>query len=188
MRKLLVLVHISLDGFVAGPNGEFDGFPKGDENLGFICELTRTADAAFFGRVSYELLNSYWPNAKDLPGATQFEKEYSNWYNSAQKIVVSRTLQTDGVENSVVIANELAKHVTLIKQQPGKDILIFGSPSVTRVLIQEGLIDEYWVFVNPVLFGKGIPLFTEADGIRRLKLLGTKLFGNGELGLHYMNA
>lgn len=187
MRKLVLVAHTSLDGFVSGPNGELDGFPKGDENLGFVCELTRNADAALFGRVSFELINSYWPTAGDQPGATQFEKEYFNWYNNAQKIVASRTLKAQGLENTVVIADELVEQVAVIKQQPGKDILIFGSPSVAQALMKEGLIDAYWVFINPVLFGKGTSLF--AEGVyRKLNLLNTKQFKNGELAFLYTNA
>jgi dihydrofolate reductase len=74
MRKLVLVVHISLDGFVAGAKGELDGFPSGEENLQFVCKLTENADAALLGRISYKLLNGYWPTAKDLPNLTAFEK------------------------------------------------------------------------------------------------------------------
>lgn len=186
MRKLVLIAHISLDGFVAGPNGELDGFPKDEANLGFVCELTREADAALMGRISYQILNPYWPSAKDQPGVTQYEVEYSNWYNCAQKIVASRTITADGLHNTVVIADDLAGKVAYIKQQPGKDILLFGSPSVAQLLMREHLIDEYWVFVNPILFGKGIPLFAGSIERTRLKFVRDRVFENGEVGLLYV--
>ncbi|MEO7801823.1 MAG: dihydrofolate reductase, partial [Ginsengibacter sp.] len=91
MRKLIIVAHISLDGFVAFRDGSLSGFEAGKENLDFVCHLTRNADAALFGRISYQLLNSYWPTAKDLPNASEGEIEYSNWYNTATKIVLSKT-------------------------------------------------------------------------------------------------
>lgn len=86
MRELILVAHISLDGFVAGPNGELDGFDAGEENLEFVFQLTN-ADAALFGRKSFELLNHYWPTAYAHPKATKGEVSYSTWYNSATKII-----------------------------------------------------------------------------------------------------
>jgi dihydrofolate reductase len=186
MRKLVLLAHISLDGFVAGPKGELDGFPKGEENLQFVCDLAKDADAALFGRVSYELLNTYWPTAKDHPGATKPEIAYSNWYNNAQKIIVSRTLASDNLKNTIIVSDNVSNEIKNIKEQDGKNILIFGSPSVSQLLIQDGLIDSYWIFVNPVIFGKGIPLFAALAGRINLKLAATKKFSNGEIGLNYI--
>jgi dihydrofolate reductase len=88
MRKLILIVHACPDGFVAGPKGELDGFDAGEENLEFVCKLTEEADTALFGRISYQLLNSWWPTARDRPNATKGEIAYSNWYNNAKKIVI----------------------------------------------------------------------------------------------------
>jgi len=85
MRELILVVHTSLDGFVAGPKGELDGFNAAEENLPFVCQLTEGADTALFGRISYELLNSHWPTAKNRPNATKGVIDYSNWYNEAKK-------------------------------------------------------------------------------------------------------
>lgn len=133
------MVHVSLDGFVAGKNGELDGFPIGDENLAFVNTLTRDADAAVFGRISYELLNAHWPTAGDNPAATEAEKEYSNWYNKAEKIVVSRTLQ-DNLSHTKIISENLAGEISKLKEKPGKNMLMFGSPSLAAEWIQEGLV------------------------------------------------
>ena len=185
MRKLLLLAHISLDGFVAGEKGELDGFPSAEENLEFVCKLTETADTALFGRISYQLLNKYWPTAKDHPGATKGEVTYSNWYNNAHKIVASRTLPRSGLPNTTVIDSNIPEEVRKLKEQPGKDILIFGSPSVSQLLMDHGLIDGYWIFINPVTFVKGIPLFTDEQKKIKLRLLDTHRMQNGELALYY---
>ncbi len=185
MRKLVLIAHTSLDGYVAGLQGELTGFAAGDENLGFVCDLAEQADAALFGRVSYQLLESYWPTAHQRPHATENEIRYANWYNAATKIVLSASLPATGLDNTIVIAENVADKITQLKQQPGKDILIFGSPSATQVLMKYGLIDSYWIFVNPVLFGQGIPLFTANKDHTALQLVRTKQFSNGELALLY---
>jgi dihydrofolate reductase len=83
MRKLSLLAHISLDGYVSNVKGGLDWFQPGEENLAFVCKLTETADAAMFGRISFQLINSFWPQAKDLQNASPATLAYSNWYNSA---------------------------------------------------------------------------------------------------------
>ena len=187
MRKLVLIVHTSLDGFVAGPNGELNGFDAGEENLEFVCRLTKTADTALFGRVSYQLLNSHWPAAKDHPDATWNEVAYSCWYNMAKKVVVSKTLQEESTGLTIIRENVI-EEIRKLKQDPGKQILIFGSPTLSQTLMQQNLIDEYWVFVNPVVFGKGIPLFAGTHPSAKLQLLNTKQFSNGETALHYSAA
>ncbi len=186
MRKLALVVHTSLDGFVAGSKGELDGFDKGTENLAFVCELIQDADTALFGRISYQLLNSYWPGARNIPKVTKEEIDYSNWYNNAKKIVVSKTIAED-LHGTTIIRNDIPAQVSRILEQPGKNILIFGSPSVAQILMQHDLIDSYWIFINPVIFGKGIPLFTELPGSLQLTLVSTKHFPNGEIALNYIS-
>lgn len=186
MRSIVLVVHISLDGFVAGPKGELDNFPSGEENLAFVVSLTQGADAALFGKNSYLLLNSYWPTARNHPGATKPEIEYSNWYNDAQKIVVSTTLPEPHAANTLVVRENVSSTIAAIKNQPGRDILIFGSPTLSQTLTEADLIEEYWIFINPVLFGNGIPLFTSMVRQINLKLFKTKSFINGELAMHYV--
>jgi dihydrofolate reductase len=185
MRHLVSVVHLSLDGFVAGANGELDGFPTGDENLAFVCDLTKDCDAALFGRVSYELLNGFWPTAGDNPAATAAEKAYSKWYNEVQKIVVSKTLPEVKEHHTMIIRENTATELHKIKRQPGKHILIFGSPTLSHELMSHDLIDSYWIFINPVLFGEGIPFFRGSTTRSKLRLVNTKRFANGEVALHY---
>jgi dihydrofolate reductase len=127
MRKLILLAHTSLDGFVAGAKGELDDFDAGEENLEFICTLTERADSTLFGRVSYELLNKHWPDAKNLPNASMGTIAYSNWYNSATKIVISKTVTAENLNNTIIISDNIPDKVSEIKKQPGKDILILAA-------------------------------------------------------------
>jgi len=186
MRKLILVVHISLDGFVAGPKGELDGFDAGEENLEFVCKLTEEADTALFGRISYKLLDSYWPTARDNPNATNGEIAYSTWYNNAKKIVISKTITAQNLINTTIISKNISNEIIKIKEQTGKNILIFGSPTISQSLMQPDLIDSYWIFVNPIIFGQGIPLFAGLTNKLKLKLLTTKQFSNGEIALHYI--
>src|SRR6516164_4116473 len=104
MRKLVLVAHASLDGFIAGENGSLDGFEASEENLQFVCSLTQDADAALFGRKSYQLLDSYWPTANKLPNASKGTIVYSNWYNATTKIVISKTLPKEIADNTIVIS------------------------------------------------------------------------------------
>ena len=185
-RKIILLAHISLDGFVAGLNGELDDFDKGEENLEFVCKLTEDADTALFGRLSYELLNSYWPTARDHPKAKKGEIAYSNWYNNAKKIIISKKMTDGGLMNTTIINGNISNEIIKIKEQPGKNILIFGSPSVSQLLMKLDLIDSYWIFINSIIFGEGIHLFADMKDKKRLKFLTTKEFPNGEIALHYI--
>jgi len=181
MRQLILIAQTSIDGFVAGVKGEFDNFIGGEENLEFVCSITDEADAAMLGRISYELLNSDWPTAADKPGATKNMVKYSNWYNGATKIVESSTLPASKTGNTIIIDDNLLKETTKIKQQEGKNILIFGSPSIVHDLLELDLIDSIWLIVHPVIFGSGIPLFKKAQKLIKLELVTSKKLSNGTL-------
>ena len=185
IEKLITISSHIARRFVAGAKGELDDFDVSEENLLFVCSLTEQADAALFGRTSYELLNNYWPNAKDLPTASKGTIAYSTWYNGAKKIVISKSMTAENLNNTIIIHDDVPNKVNEIKNQPGKDILIFGSPAVSQLLMQHDLIDSYWIFVNPIILGKGVPLFTEMSNKIKLKFLKTKQFANGEFGLNY---
>lgn len=186
MGKLILIVHTSLDGFVAGPGGTLDGFEKGEENLEFVCSLTESAGTALFGRISYQLLNSYWPTARDHPQATTGEIIFSNWYNQAKKIVFSKTLSPTNIDNTTIVNELTSDEIIKIKEQTNQDILLFGSPSITQVLMAHDLIDEYWICINPIIFGNGIPLFTTSGHTIKLRLFATNQFSNGEIAHHFI--
>lgn len=186
MRELTLIVQTSLDGFVAGPNGEFDNFVGGEENLEFVCSIIDEADAALFGRVSYQLLESDWPTVASKPDATSNEIKYSNWYNAVSKYVLSRTLNMADAANTYIISNNIEDGINDIKKQPGKNILMFGSPTAVQSLLHLNLIDSFWIIVHPVIFGEGIPLFSNRKDKIKLELLITKQLSNGTLCNKYL--
>ncbi|MBS1682291.1 MAG: dihydrofolate reductase family protein [Bacteroidetes bacterium] len=173
MRKLISFMHISLDGFVAGPNGEMDWIKHNEELFNYVGRRIGEGDTALYGRVTYQMMESYWPTAGDKPTATKHDIEHSKWYKNVQKIVLSKTMKGAGVANTTIISDNLSYRINEIKQQPGNDILLFGSPTATHSLFQLDLIDGYWLFVNPIILGQGIPLFQDVKDKIKLKLLPT---------------
>lgn len=185
MRKLILVIHTSLDGFVAGENGEFDEMTQSPENLDFVCSLTDNADAILAGRISFQMLDSYWPTAHLNPTAASSEIKYSKWYNTAEKIVLSRSFPESKQGTVTILSQDLRDNLINIKSKNGKDILLFGSPSVYKKLSELNLIDEYWIIMYPVLLGKGIPLYHNTQYIKKLKLLNSVQFTKGEIAIHY---
>ncbi len=186
MRNLISFVHISLDGFVAEPNGEMDWINVNQEIFDHVGKRISKGDTALYGRVTYEMMQSYWPTAADHPNASKHDIEHSEWYSKVHKIVLSKTLEASELNNTIVISDHLVDSINTIKQQEGEDILIFGSPSATHSLMQHGLIDGYWLFVNPVVLGQGIPLFAGIKDPVKLKLLSTQAFTCGVTELNYI--
>ncbi len=178
-------MHSSLDGFVAKVNGEMDWITVDDEIFEFVTTMTDQADTALYGRVTYEMMEDYWPNAADRPDASKHDKEHSVWYNNVQKVVLSKTISEVGLKNTKVISDNLYENINNLKQQPGKNILIFGSPGAFNSLLNTGLIDDYWIFVNPIILGQGIPLFKNVFDIIRLRFVESKIFMSGVNALHY---
>jgi dihydrofolate reductase len=185
MRHLIFFMHTSLDGFVAGPNGEMDWIKVDEEIFDFVPTLTAEADTALYGRVTYDMMQNYWPTAGDQPNASKHDKEHSAWYKKVSKVVLSRSMNEKGLVNTTVINDQLTDKITKLKKQPGKNILIFGSPGASHSLLHRGLIDEFWLFVNPVLLGKGMPLFKDVTEKIKLELKETKRFACGVIALHY---
>jgi len=186
MRKIIWIAHISLDGYVANSDGQLDDFESGEDNLDFVADICREADTILSGRITHTLLHSFWPEAGRKPGATQAEKKYSQWYNSATKVVASRSLLQPEPGDILFVHDQLPQFVQQVKQQQGKSIVIFGSPNVAGQLMDQNLIDIYWIFINPVIFGRGVPLFTGTACKRKLKLTETRRFANGETVLKYV--
>jgi len=186
MRKIISFMHISLDGFVAGPNGEMDWIKVDEEVFDHVGKRVSEGDAALYGRVTYGMMEGYWPTAADKPGAGKHDIEHAGWYKQAHKIVLSGTMKGEDLPNTTIISDNIADNINGIKQQPGADILLFGSPTATHSLIELGLIDGYWLFVNPIILGQGIPLFTNISNKIKLDLLDSRQFSCGVTALNYM--
>lgn len=191
MRSLVYFMHASLDGFVAGTKGELNWATVDDELFEFVSTVTAQADTALYGRVTYQMMEAYWPQAGEKPNATKHDKEHSVWYKNVSKVVLSKTMNETGLRNTKVISDNLQENITSLKQSSdggSKNILIFGSPGASHSLLKLGLIDEYWIFVNPILLGQGIPLFKDVADRIKLKFLESKTFTSGVIALHYRNA
>src|SRR5438067_6073798 len=185
MRKIISFMHISLDGFVAGLNGEMDWIKVNEEIFDYVGKRIKESDTALYGRVTYQMMENYWPTAGDEPSASRHDIEHSRWYNKVCKVVLSKTLKGAVLTNTKIISDNLSNEINEIKQQAGKEILLFGSPTATHSLIQQNLIDGYWLFVNPIILGQGIPLFTGIKDKIKLQLLATHQFGCGVTELNY---
>jgi dihydrofolate reductase len=193
MRKIISFMHISLDGFVAGPNGELDWVKVDEEIFDFVGKRISRGDTALYGRVTYEMMQGYWPTAGDKPTATKHDIEHSKWYKDVHKVVLSTTMNEAALTNTTIISNNLSEGINKIKQprpatgKGGSDeILLFGSPTATHSLMQQNLIDGYWLFVNPIILGQGIPLFANIKDKTKLKLLSTHQFSSGVTELNYI--
>ena len=185
MRQIALLMHTSLDGFVAGPNGEMDWITTTDDVFEYAKRLTAVADAALYGRVTYEMMQSYWPTAAEQPTATAHDIQHAEWYNRVEKIVVSRSMQGATLPRTTIVGARLTEEIRAIKQGPGGDIAIFGSATAVHALMAANLIDELWLMVNPVLLGAGLPLFSGIAGHVALEAVSSTLLPSGVVCLHY---
>jgi dihydrofolate reductase len=185
MRNLVWLMHTSLDGFVAGPKGEMDWIVISDALFDYAKRLTDAADTALYGRLTWQMMEAYWPAAADKPNASRHDIDHSRWYNNVAKRVVSRTIKGATPANTAVIDGNVSAEIVRLKQQAGRDILMIGSPSVAHALMAENLIDDYWLFVNPILLGQGKPLFKNIKERAALNLAATDVLPSGVVCLHY---
>ncbi len=181
MRKVILFIMVTLDGFFEGPNGELDWHNVDEEFNEFAKDQLNSVDVLLFGRRTYELMTSYWPT----PSATRDSPIIAEKMNALPKIVFSRTLEKVGWNNSRLIKENIAEEISSLKQRPGKDLIIFGSANLAVSLIQMDLIDEYRIMVNPVVLGNGKPLFKGIHDRLNLKLLKTKTFDSGNVLLYY---
>ena len=185
MRKVVLLMHISLDGMVSGPNGEMDWIKVDDEIFSYVAQVTAEADTNLFGRATYQMMEGYWPTAGEQPGASQHDIDHARWYNAAQKIVFTNSLASEGSRGTRMVSGNVADEIARLKQQPGKNMVVIGSPTFATGLMDLGLVDEYWLNVNPVVLGEGKSLFANLRNKIPLKLVSTKVFNSGVVGLRY---
>jgi len=189
MRKVILYMFTTLDGFVAGPNGEFDDYEPSEEEMKFANEIFSSADGILFGRVTYQGFVSYWdPIAHGHPPAdvsnSASEIEFASIFKKMTRIVFSRTLDHVG-DNAILIRDNIAAEVWKLKQQPGRDLLLICGPELLAVLIELELVDEYRILVKPRVSGRGTALFGDIQRKLQLKLLSTRVFGSGVVMHHY---
>ncbi|MFZ1132139.1 MAG: dihydrofolate reductase family protein [Terriglobales bacterium] len=189
MRRLIVFNNVSLDGYFADEHGDMSWAHQPDpEWKSFVEQNASGGGELVFGRITYELMASYWPT----PRAIKNDPLVAEGMNRLPKVVFSKTLQKASWNNTRLVKEDLSAEIRKMKQDPGQapglDMLIFGSGSLIAQLAHQGLIDEYQIVVHPVVLGKGRTMF---DGLTRklpLKLTRTRTFANGNVLLWYQPA
>jgi dihydrofolate reductase len=182
MRKLVVFNQVTLDGYIADINGDMSWAQKQDAEWNtFVHENARGGGELLFGRITYELMTSYWPT----PYAMQNDPIVAERMNNLPKVVFSRTLDKASWNNTKLVKGDLAAEIRKMKKEPGENMVIFGSGSIVSQLAPEGLIDEYQIVLNPVVLGKGKTMFEGIKEKLTLKLTKTRTFGNGNVLLCY---
>jgi dihydrofolate reductase len=180
MRKLKLQVQTTIDGYMAGPNGEMDWltFDWDDELKQYVTAFTAPVDCIVLGRKLAQGFIPHWAEHPELKGAAKI--------NATPKVVFTHTLRepTDWADTTLA-TGELAAEINRLKQLPGQDIIAYGGAAFVSALSQHGLIDEYFLFVNPAAIGQGLPVFGGLAEPRRLRLLESRAFACGIVVLHY---
>ena len=185
MRKLVLFMHVSLDGFAADTKSGLDWISYDNELQQYADGIVATVGSPVYGRVTYELMAGYWPTVLDNPNASEHSKAHARWVDQATKIVFSKTMKKADWNNTIVINDNIAEEINKLKQQPGKDLVIFGSPTLAHSFMELDLIDEYQLTLNPVLLGSGKPAYQNIKDKTNLKLVKATTLKSGVVGLHY---
>jgi dihydrofolate reductase len=185
MRKVISFMHVSLDGFVSGPNEEMNWVIMDEEIFQDAIDLASATDTALYGRITYQMMEGYWPTVLTNPASTKLELRHAEWVENINKIVFSETLEKVQWNNTRLIKKNIAEEMIQLKQGAGRNMMIFGSPKLTHSFMRWNLIDEYKFNINPVILGNGIPLFENITHKIHLQLLSEKKFKSGVIGLHY---
>ena len=179
MRKIFWQMMTSLDGYMEGPNQDLSWHMVDDDFQGYVNEMLASIGGIILGRVTYEFFAQYWPTAAEPE---------TRMMNELPKYVFSRTLDRVTWNNSRLVKGEMEDEVIKLKQQPGKDLAMFGSANLASSFIRLGLIDEYRMFIAPVVLGDGGPTFKFIDKRFNLKLAGARPLASGVVILSYTPA
>ncbi len=181
MSKLSAFDFITLNGFYKGPKGDIS-WNKGDsETNEYAVEMVKFRNTLLFGRVTYEMMASYWPTTD----AIKNNPILAEGMNNADKIVFSRTLKKVEWNNTTIMKDNIVEEIKKMKQTPGKDMTLLGSGNILTQFAEQGLIDEYQIMIHPVALGDGTPIFKDIKHKLNLKLTMTKIFKSGIVFLYY---
>ena len=176
MRKLIVSMNVTLDGYISGPGSELDWHCKSwTREMGdALCMELAKADTILLGRVTYTAMAKYWPSKLADPSCRDEDAVFANMMNTHKKIVFSTTLSTTKWSNSTLATRSPQHEIHFLKRRTGKHIIVYGSGQLVDSLIASGMVDEYQLWLHPVIIGKGIPLF-KASLFQQAKALHLKL-------------
>jgi dihydrofolate reductase len=183
VRKVILMMQVSLDGYMEGPDHDLSWHLVDEELHSHFNSELRSMGAFLDGRVTYELMADYWPTADSDPVSTAPEVEFAGIWRDMPKFVYSRTLESAGW-NTTVVRDVAVDEVMALKAQPGGDLAL-GGAGLAGTFRNLGLIDEYRIYVHPVLIGRGKPLFESTEARAQLRLLETRVFGTGVVLLRY---
>jgi dihydrofolate reductase len=180
-------MNITLDGYMSGPNCELDWhFNSWTPDMVIsLCEQLDKADTILLGRVTYNAMANYWPDKVNDFSFPREDIAFAEMMNNYAKVVFSKTLEELSWNNSRLAKGNTRQEIVKLKQQPGKDMIIYGSGKLVSSLHQWGLIDEYILWVHPVVLGKGKPFFKNLQESVTMKLINTKKFSSGVVVLSY---
>jgi dihydrofolate reductase len=184
VRQIILMMSISVDGFFEGPNRELDWHLVDDELHTHFNEQLGRMSAFLNGRVTYELMAEFWPTADRDPSSSAPMIEFSRIWRDIPKIVFSRTLERADW-NTTVVRELVPDRIRALKAEPGGDMAISGA-NLAAAFMRHDLVDEFRLFVHPVVLGRGRPLFPPSDRRTALRLSATRRFGNGVVLMHYV--
>ncbi|MDB4977072.1 MAG: dihydrofolate reductase [Myxococcaceae bacterium] len=186
MRNVILLAHISLDGFTAGPDGDMSFITMDAEIASHAYPLIGSADTAVYGRRTYQLMAGYWPSMVESEEATANERKHARWYMGVDKIVASRTLPAGDDPKVRVVNDDVVEQLAAERRRAGGDIMIFASATLVHTLAAHDLIDEWRLNVQPVVLGQGLPLFAPNAHRTQLELRSAKTFSSGVIATRYV--
>lgn len=185
MRKIVLFLHQSLDGYCATAEGGLSWVPYNQGFEEYADRIVKTVGSPMYGRVTYELMKSYWPGQLNDPEASSHTVEHATWLEGVEKIVFSTTLINPDWNNAKIISGNVEEEIKKLKEQPGKDLVIFGSPTLARTLMKMNLIDEFKLTISPVILGGGLTFVRSIEERVNLELLSSEQIEGGIVGLHY---
>ena len=184
-RKLRLQVQMSIDGCIAGPNGEMDWMVGllDDEPLKYVSKITESVDTILLGRKMTDVFISYWLNVMNKPDDRW--NAFAKKMIEIPKVVFTKTLNKSEWINTDIATGNLIEEVNKVKSQNGRDIVVYGGASFDSSLIKEKLVDEFYLFINPVAIGNGLTIFKDLNEIQKYTLIESKAFECGIVLLRY---
>ena len=184
MRKIVLFLHLSLDGFCATTDGGLEWVPYNSDFEKYAEKIVDSVGSPMYGRNTFEMMK-YFRTVLTDPSASPHASHHAKWIENIEKIVFSTTLTNEDWNNTKIISGNILEEVTKLKEQEGKDLVIFGSPTLATSLMKLGLIDEFQFTISPVVLGEGKTFLRDIITKVNLELISSEYINGGIVGLHY---